>query len=278
MFSVPLGEVAAPGGALNVSSARRAAFPVASRAIALAVTAVAGAALAAAAERARTAVRVTHLEDFAAALGYELRSGMTAALAATDVLARRRARLDQPGQRALDVLVEELRSQARLLRELLELGPSRSGSPRMRPVSLLPVLEHVVRLHPHQVIQVQPAATGASVAVHTTRLSGLLTALLANGDRRGGVTGVEVGIAAPMVWVAVDDEGPSVPTDRREGLFAALRAPPGPGAETDTNPPLWWVREYARSAGGDLTVEDLRSGGTRFRLFLPLAEGAGAGP
>jgi signal transduction histidine kinase len=136
MFSVPLGDVVAPGGSLNLSSPRKAAFPAPSRAMALAVAAVAGAALAGAAERERAAARVAHLEEFVAALGYDLRSGMTVSLAAIDVLGRRRAQLDQPGQQALDVLVEELRSQARLLRELLELGPGRSRNPRVRPVSL----------------------------------------------------------------------------------------------------------------------------------------------
>jgi signal transduction histidine kinase len=278
MFSVPLGDTAELSGSLNLSSPRKAAFPAPSRAMASALATVAGARLAAAAALERAVLRVARLEEFAAGLGYDLRSGMTVALAATEVLERRRLQFDQPGREALDLLIKELHSQARLLRELLELGPDRSRHPRMRSVPLVPVLEQVLHRRPHQVVEVQSGAAGAAVAVHPARLRSILTSLLDNADRRGGVTGIEVGMAGAAVWVAVDDAGPGVPTDRRDGYFTGLRVPPRPGAETVASPPLAWTWQYARTAGADLTVEDRPGGGTRFRLVLPLADAAGSSP
>ena len=231
MLSLPLrtgGEVA---GSLNLASAASHAFPAPSRAAGVVFAAVAALALAAAAERERAAERVAQAEAFAAALGYDLRSGVGAALAAADVVRRRRVHLDRRGQEALDLLTDELVRQQRLLVALLDMA--RKAGDRLRcPVALLPVVQEALRRHSQPVdLQVQPGSAEALVAIHPVLLSRIVASLLDNADRHaGGATGVQVGRAGNRAWVAVEDAGPGVPAGQREYIFTRFRtastAPP----------------------------------------------------
>lgn len=266
-------------GSLNLSASARWAFPAPARALASMFAALAGLALAAAGERERAAGRTAQtgrLEGFAAALGHDLRSGMTATLAAETVVARRRNQLDPRGRHALDLLTEELGRQQRLLLDLLDLARAAIDPPARRLTGLLPLVEEVVRRHRSPVeLHAQPGASAALVSIHPVRLGRIVANLLDNADRHaGGATAVRVGRTGNQAWVAVEDDGPGVPPAQREHIFTRFRTTP-PAAtvpEPEQEGPalsLALGRQHARIAGGDLLVEDRDRGGGRFLLLLP---------
>ena len=75
--------------------------------------------------------------------------------------------------------------------------------------------------------------------------------------------------AGGMLAVAVEDDGPGLPADRREAVLA-------PGVRLDESTPgsglgLAVVRDVARLYGGDLRLSDSPLGGLRVELALPAA-------
>jgi signal transduction histidine kinase len=264
-------------GSLNLSAGAPSAFPDDTVASALVFASVATLALDAATERERRAkadARARELEDFTTALSHDLRSGLTGALAAAGVLARRRRHLDPGGQQALGLLTEELGSQMRVLVDLLDLARVHSRGVPAQPVALLPVVDEALRRHALPVdLRVQPSAGEAFVTVHPVRVRRILANLLDNADRHaGGATAVEVGLDAGQVWIAVDDAGPGVPPEQREAVFTRFRTTSTASPEAGASLGLALSREHARLAGGDLVLEDRGEGGSRFRLLLPRAD------
>ncbi|MDQ2104023.1 ATP-binding protein, partial [Azospirillum isscasi] len=79
--------------------------------------------------------------------------------------------------------------------------------------------------------------------------------------------------AGGMLAVAVEDDGPGLPADRRDAV-------PAPGLRLDESTPgsglgLAVVRDVARLYGGDLRLGDSPLGGLRVELVLPAAMPSG---
>ena len=70
---------------------------------------------------------------------------------------------------------------------------------------------------------------------------------------------------ARNVEVTVDDDGPGIPPDRREGMFRSFES----GAGGGTGLGLTIARDIVRAHGGDITLEDSPLGGLRARVMLP---------
>jgi two-component system osmolarity sensor histidine kinase EnvZ len=68
------------------------------------------------------------------------------------------------------------------------------------------------------------------------------------------------------VLVTVDDDGPGIPADRREGMFRPFET----GASGGTGLGLTIARDIVRAHGGDITLEDSPLGGLRARIRLPV--------
>lgn len=200
-----------------------------------------------------------------------MRSGVMAAAAAGEVVARRRTQLDPPGQQALDLLVEELSRQQLLLPELLALAHARSEQVSAEPILLLPVVQEAVRHHRRPVqVRAAPEAVEATTRTHPGWLGRVLANLLDNADRHGGgATAVHVGHDFAQAWVAVDDAGPGVPPHQRDKIFRRLSSRPADPHDAVGGLGLALCRQHARSAGGDLVIEDSPDGGARFLLVLP---------
>ena len=81
---------------------------------------------------------------------------------------------------------------------------------------------------------------------------------------------IELGAAGAggsrTVQVTVDDDGPGIPRDRREGVFRAFES----GAHGGTGLGLTIARDIARAHGGDVVLEDSPLGGLRARIVLPI--------
>lgn len=68
------------------------------------------------------------------------------------------------------------------------------------------------------------------------------------------------------VQVTVDDDGPGIARERREGVFRAFES----GADGGTGLGLTIARDIARAHGGDILLEDSPLGGLRARIVLPV--------
>jgi two-component system osmolarity sensor histidine kinase EnvZ len=68
------------------------------------------------------------------------------------------------------------------------------------------------------------------------------------------------------VLVTVDDDGPGIPPDRREGVFRPFES----GADGGTGLGLTIARDIVRAHGGDITLEDSPLGGLRANIHLPM--------
>lgn len=82
------------------------------------------------------------------------------------------------------------------------------------------------------------------------------THIVLRAQRRGG----------RMIHVTVDDDGPGIPSDRRESAFRAFASGTGGGS---TGLGLTIARDIARAHGGDISLEDSPLGGLRARIILP---------
>jgi signal transduction histidine kinase len=279
VLSVPLHAGERVLGSLNLSSAAPGAFAGDDAgAAADALAAVTGLALAAATARQQAdelTRTVTHTEHFVAGLAHDLRGGMSTALIASEVVAHRRWQLDPIGQEALDLLVDELAREHRLLVDLLNLTRASSEADPQPSTALLPLVQDVVRQRRRRIqVQTEEAVDSTEVAAHPVQLRRILTNLLDNADRHGaGAVRVEIGRIGDHVHVAVEDAGPGVPADQREAIFHRFRAPES-ATRSATHLGLALSHGHARAAGGDLRVEDRPGGGARFVLVLPVNQDA----
>ncbi len=99
-----------------------------------------------------------------------------------------------------------------------------------------------------------------------------LANLLGNSARYASHVAVRVGRRGDAVEVIIDDDGPGIPTAKREEVFKAFVR-----LESSRNPRTGGVglgltiaRDVARVHGGDVLLEDSPLGGLRARLRLPL--------
>lgn len=118
VLAVPLLNGRVTRGSINLAAVARNAFAPPGRASGVAFGAVAALALAAAEDRERAERERTQAAAVVDALGNELRSGLTAVLAAAEVVQRRAARLDARGRQALDLLMSGLAHQRRQVVDL----------------------------------------------------------------------------------------------------------------------------------------------------------------
>jgi signal transduction histidine kinase len=166
---------------------------------------------------------------------------------------------------------------SQLAAELLDLSRIDAGLPvRREPVELGEVLRSVLAE-----MEVRLAGQGRCVHVDDGadrwavgdpgHVAGILRILLDNALRHtpapGGVR-IEFAALDARVGIAVQDDGPGVPGDDRNRIFERFAR----GAQAEAGGfglGLAIGRELARHMGGDLVLEDARSG-ARFALWLPL--------
>jgi len=94
-----------------------------------------------------------------------------------------------------------------------------------------------------------------------------ITNLVDNACRHGAHVAL---CAAPAgernVQVTVDDDGPGIPLERREGVFRPFESSAAGGLGLG----LTIARDIVRAHGGEITLEDSPLGGLRARVLLPL--------
>ena len=99
-----------------------------------------------------------------------------------------------------------------------------------------------------------------------------LTNLVENALRYGKTVKIAARRVADAVEIAIDDDGPGIPTERRDDVFRPFRrldAARGPDTG-GVGLGLTIARDVARAHGGDITLHDAPAGGLRALVRIPV--------
>ncbi|MCZ7437282.1 HAMP domain-containing sensor histidine kinase [Micromonospora sp. WMMC241] len=208
---------------------------------------------------------------FTADVAHELRTPVTALVAAASLLADEIDALPAGAVRAAELLVADVVRLRRLVEDLLEISRLDAGREALavRPVDVAALLRRITAADPGARVGV--AVDTPPVVTDPRRLERILTNLVDNGiTHGGGRLGVEVRRAGAELVVEVADHGPGIPAEHLAHIFERFYkvdpARTGPGSGLG----LAIARENARLLGGRLDVTSAVGHGTRFRLTLPL--------
>ncbi|MFJ6168169.1 ATP-binding protein [Micromonospora orduensis] len=208
---------------------------------------------------------------FTADVAHELRTPVTALVAAASLLGEHLDRLPDDARPAARLLVGDVVRLRRLVEDLMEISRLDAGQerPRIEPVNAPALLRGIVAAR-GWTWRVQVSGDPVTVRTDARRLERVLANLVANAVEHGGgaITATVTG-AGPLVVFEVTDEGPGIPAEHLPRVFDRFhkvdpsRSAPGSGLG------LAIAREHATLLGGALSVRSAPGAGARFRLELP---------
>ena len=207
---------------------------------------------------------------FTADVAHELRTPVTALVAAASLLADQLDTLPADARRTAELLVTDVVRLRRLVEELMEISRLDAGQEvlAVRPVDVPALLRSIVDARGWND---RVAVLGDPVRVHTDprRLERVLANLVSNAvEHGGGEIRAVVRHDGPPVTVTVTDQGAGIPAQHLPHLFDRFyKADPSrTGAGSGLG--LAIARENARLLGADLRVRSEAGVGTEFRLEL----------
>ncbi|SCG55671.1 two-component system, OmpR family, sensor histidine kinase MtrB [Micromonospora echinaurantiaca] len=213
---------------------------------------------------------------FTADVAHELRTPVTALVAAASLL---RDHLDQlPGdaRRAAELLVTDVVRLRRLVEDLMEISRLDAGQEpvAIRPVDPPALLDAIVAARGWR-DRVTVDAEPVELRTDPRRLERVLANLIANAVEHGdGDIRAAVRPAGPMVVFEVTDRGPGIPAEHLPRLFDRFYKVDPARSGRGSGLGLAIARENARLLGGRLSVHSEPGRGTRFRLELPATDPA----
>ncbi len=217
---------------------------------------------------------------FTADVAHELRTPVTALVAAASLL---RDHLDQlPGdaRRAGELLVTDVVRLRRLVEDLMEISRLDAGQEAVAVADVdASALLHAIVAARGWRNRVE--VDGEPVRLHTDprRLERVLGNLIANAVQHGdGAIRARVTQAGARVVFDVDDQGPGIPAEHLPRLFDRFHKVDPARSGGGSGLGLAIAQENARLLGGRLSVHSAPGSGTRFRLDLPDAGPDAAGP
>jgi signal transduction histidine kinase len=186
----------------------------------------------------------------------------------------RRAELPPAVLEPLDLLADDLARFRGLVIDLIEISRHDSGAAaHIEQVDIADLVRRAADTAAGRALtEVSASIAGTVVWADKRRLERVVANLVENAERHGGrCSGVQVTRDGDHVVVTVDDEGPGVPTGRRERIFERF-ARVGGSADDGTGVGLGLaiVARHVQAHGGSVRVEDGPEGGARFVVSLPL--------
>ncbi len=232
--------------------------------------------------------RIDAIEAFAADVAHELKNPLASLRSAVESLGR----VSQPEQRALllDIVNDDVRRMDRLITDISDLSriDARIGRIRFETVD---VGQLITRLIQHRAERLDdPAAIAfarpadGTVRVHgdSGQLSRVIDNLLDNAlsfTPAGGVVRIGATASHGQALIAVDDDGPGIPSHLREAVFDRFHSN-RPESEFGQHSGLGLAiaRAIVEAHGGTIRVEDGPEGrGTRMLISVPIIGSASDG-
>jgi PAS domain S-box-containing protein len=224
-------------------------------------------------------------DEFLAVMGHELRNPMAPIRHAVDVLRLLEGTDDPRFTQSLDILDRQTRHLSRLLDDLLDVARIVRGRLRLerRPVELRGVVaqsveavQPLIRAHRHH-LDVALPPPDLFVDGDPVRLTQILLNLLRNAasyTQAGGHIRIDNERPDPAwLLLRVIDDGPGIPPDRLEDLFAPFSQGHAMGRESPAGLGLGLTisRRLAQLHGGRLeAISHWPAPGTEFTLHLPV--------
>jgi signal transduction histidine kinase len=216
--------------------------------------------------------------EFVAAVGHELRSPLSLVIGFGELL---RERPDDPAEVrfAAERIYGAGHQLARLVDDLLESGRLETGrfTLDVRPVDAREVVEAAVGVveatnHKHRFEVVAPASL-PTILSDPARVQQIVTNLLTNAARYAPAdtrVGIELSTRCDMLLIAVEDEGPGVPSAERERIFEKFYRTAHGQQQTSKGLGLGLsiCRDLVDALGGRIWVEEAPTGGARFVVAL----------
>ncbi|MFI7078462.1 ATP-binding protein [Micromonospora sp. NPDC049903] len=208
---------------------------------------------------------------FTADVAHELRTPVTALVAAASLLRDHLDHLPGDARRAGELLVGDVVRLRRLVEDLMEISRLDAGQEvvTVTDVDASALLHAIVRDRGWRG-RVEVDADPVRVHTDPRRLERVLGNLVANAVQHGGgAIRARVVRAGDRVLFDVDDEGPGIPAVHLPRLFDRFHKVDPARSGGGSGLGLAIARENARLLGGRLTVHSAPDSGTRFRLDLP---------
>jgi two-component system, cell cycle sensor histidine kinase and response regulator CckA len=213
---------------------------------------------------------------FLHAVSHELRTPLAGVLAFATTLERARGKLSPTDHdRIVDRLAAYARKLDRLLSDLLDIDRLDRGilEPHRRPTEIGALVRATVENAAVGDRPIRVEAEDAVASVDGPKLERIVENLVANAVRHtppGTSIVVTVGRGTDGVHLVVDDEGPGIPEELREGVFEPFRqAPNRPPHAPGVGIGLSLVSQFAKLHGGRAWVERRDGGGSSFHVLLP---------
>jgi two-component system sensor histidine kinase MtrB len=234
--------------------------------------------------------RIEREERFTSDVSHELRSPLTTIAASFDVLESHQDELSARARQALGLLGADLRRFQRMVRDLLEISRSDTGSAdvSLEDVEAGELIHRAVAASAHTLpnevappeVVIDPSLAEVRLSVDKRRFERVMTNLLENAALYGGgatLVAAEPGPprpdGQPTLRLSVEDHGPGVPASERSRVFERFYRGPVSGRRGDgtgTGLGLALVAEHVRLNGGSVRAEETDGGGARFVIELPV--------
>jgi two-component system osmolarity sensor histidine kinase EnvZ len=171
---------------------------------------------------------------------------------------------------------EDLREMEHMLDEYLEFARGEGGEDA-ESADVSEIVKEAaaaaVRARPDKAARLSvDAHENISLPVRRNALRRCAANLIDNALKHGAQVSVSLAHTARFVEIFVDDDGPGIPTDRREEAFRPFhRLDQGRNLQTGgVGLGLAIARDIARAHGGDLILDKSAMGGLRAAIRLPM--------
>ena len=226
--------------------------------------------------------RIEREARFASDVSHELRSPITALVAAVGVLDARHQELSERNQQAVKVLVAQTNRFERTVVELLELARLDSGVDTVleEEVVLADFSRRVCAAHGvDDKVVLDYLSAKSAILSDRRRLERILANLVFNAQAHGGgVTAIRISLK-PLVaenlnryklHLEVEDSGSGIPESERERIFDRFARIGSTRPKSGTGLGLALVREHAHSMNGIVYVDATYLKGARFVFDCPV--------
>ena len=205
---------------------------------------------------------LTQRTEMLAGVSHDLRTPLTRLRLALAMLPRREELRQDTAEMTADV--EEME---RMIGGYLAFARG-EGTEQAQEIDLSTMLEEVAMRARRAGAEVDlDAEPGLTLPLRPDAVRRAITNLVDNARRharRIALTALSQG--GRTVQVTIDDDGPGIPSDRRESVFRPFES----GAPGRTGLGLTIARDIVRAHGGDIVLEDSPLGGLRARIQLPV--------